>query len=52
MGSGPPVEDEDDHMLPSSAAVVPVSLRRERFQSEPRNMPGLAVPDHALALAE
>lgn len=47
---GPPVDDEEDYELPIWAGVVPVSATYGAPVPDERNLPGVAVPDHVLAL--
>ena len=44
--SGPPVDDEDDYSLPIWAGVLPVSQVLHDPVPDPKNLPGLEVPDH------
>ena len=46
--SGPPVDDEEDYALPIWAGVIPVRMEVGAPVPDPRNMDGVAPPDHIL----
>ena len=48
--SGWPVDDEDDEALPIWAGVVPIRQVLGEPKSDPKNLEGVAVPDHVTAL--
>lgn len=48
--TGGPVDDEEDYALPIWAGVVPMATRYGALQPDPRNLPGVAVPDAVAAL--
>jgi nitroimidazol reductase NimA-like FMN-containing flavoprotein (pyridoxamine 5'-phosphate oxidase superfamily) len=48
--TGGPVDDEDDYALPIWAGVIPVRMQVTTPDPDPRNLPGLDLPDHATAL--
>ena len=45
--SGPPIDDEADYALPIWAGVVPVATALGAPIADPRNLAGVALPDHA-----
>lgn len=47
LRSGGPNDEPEDYALPIWAGVVPVSLQIGAPIPDPRNLPGVAVPDHA-----
>lgn len=46
--TGPPVDDEEDYGLPIWAGVVPLSMVTGAPVDDPRNIKGVAAPDHAV----
>ena len=46
VSTGMPEDDEDDYDHPVWAGVIPAELKLHPPQSDPRNLPGLDVPDH------
>ncbi len=44
--SGGPVDDDEDYTLPIWAGVIPIEMRLLTPVPDPRNLPGLDVPDH------
>lgn len=48
--TGGPKDDEADYALPTWAGVVPVRLQLLPAEDDPRNAPGLTVPNHVSAL--
>lgn len=48
--TGPPVDDEADYALPCWAGVVPVAMRAEPPQPDPRLPAGMPVPSYLAAL--
>jgi hypothetical protein len=44
---GMPKDDEEDYAFPVWAGVIPISLAVHAPESDPRNLPGLEVPEHA-----
>ena len=44
--TGGPKDDEQDYALPIWAGVVPLTLTVQPPVEDPRNLPGLAAPDH------
>ncbi|MGD9864754.1 MAG: pyridoxamine 5'-phosphate oxidase family protein [Pseudodonghicola sp.] len=44
--SGGPVDDEEDYALPIWAGVIPVETRVGSLEPDPRNLEGVAPPDH------
>ncbi len=44
--TGPPIDDEEDYALPIWAGVIPVAMQTLPPVPDPRNLPGLAAPDH------
>ena len=45
--AGMPKDDEADYAFPVWAGLVPVSLAAQEPQSDPRNLPGQDLPEHA-----
>lgn len=45
--AGMPKDDEADYAFPVWAGLVPVSLAAHEPQSDPRNLPGQDLPEHA-----
>lgn len=45
--TGPPVDDEEDYALPIWAGVIPMQMITGAPVPDPRNLEGLAVPEHA-----
>jgi nitroimidazol reductase NimA-like FMN-containing flavoprotein (pyridoxamine 5'-phosphate oxidase superfamily) len=43
---GPPIDDEEDYALPIWAGVIPVETRVLAPVEDPRNLAGVAPPDH------
>jgi hypothetical protein len=43
---GPPIDDEEDYALPIWAGVIPVETRVLAPVDDPRNLAGVAPPDH------
>lgn len=43
--TGPPVDDEEDYKLPLWAGVIPTAFTIEPPVPDPRNIPGIPVPD-------
>ena len=48
--TGGPVDDEEDYALPIWAGVVPLRLELGAAQADPRNLPGVEIPDHVARL--
>ena len=44
--AGPPGDDEEDYSLPIWAGVIPLALQTLSLAPDPRNLPGVAAPDH------
>lgn len=44
--SGGPVDDEEDYALPIWAGVIPVETRVGPLEPDPRNLAGVAPPEH------
>jgi uncharacterized protein len=44
--TGPPIDDEEDYALPIWAGVIPVELRVLATIDDPRNLAGVAPPEH------
>lgn len=44
--SGPPSDDEEDYALPIWAGVIPVRTQAGPPEPDPRNLDGIAAPDH------
>lgn len=44
--TGPPKDDEEDYALPIWAGVVPLRMETLAPVDDPRNLPGLTVPDN------
>lgn len=44
--TGPPKDDEEDYALPIWAGVLPVRLEVGEPVPDPRNLPGIDVPEH------
>lgn len=49
--TGGPVDEEEDYALPIWAGVVPMTTVYGPPIADERNLPGVVVPDHVLALA-
>lgn len=47
--SGMPKDEDEDYELPIWAGLLPLSVQPAAPESDPRNPPGLSVPDHVLA---
>ncbi len=47
--TGPPKDDEEDYALPIWAGVLPVRLEVGEPVPDPRNLPGIDVPEHVRA---
>jgi len=47
--TGPPIDDEEDYALPIWAGVIPVELRVLPTIDDPRNLAGVAPPEHVRA---
>jgi nitroimidazol reductase NimA-like FMN-containing flavoprotein (pyridoxamine 5'-phosphate oxidase superfamily) len=45
--SGMPKDDDEDYAFPVWAGIIPISLFVHAPESDPRNLPGLEVPEHA-----
>lgn len=45
-----PVDDEEDYALPIWSGVVPVSFAIGEPEADPRNLDGVAVPEHARSI--
>ena len=43
---GMPIDDEEDYALPIWAGVIPVRMEVLPPENDPRNLPGVTVPDH------
>jgi len=43
---GPPKDDDEDYALPIWAGVLPLNLTRGAVEPDPRNLEGLALPEH------
>ncbi len=48
--SGGPSDEEDDYALPIWAGIVPVTTVYGEPEPDPRNLPGVEVPDHVRRL--
>jgi hypothetical protein len=46
LRTGGPIDDEEDYALPIWAGVVPVKMQVLPPEPDPRNLDGVAVPDH------
>lgn len=44
--TGGPLDDEEDYALPIWAGVIPVASQTGALIPDPRNLPGVAAPDH------
>lgn len=44
--TGPPIDEEDDYALPIWAGVIPVKTEVGAPVADPRNLEGVAVPEH------
>ena len=49
--SGPPIDDDEDYVLPIWAGVVPVTTAFGQPEDDPRNLDGVTVPEHVQAIA-
>ncbi len=47
--TGPPVDDEEDYVLPIWAGVIPVRLQVLDPVPDPRNIAGIEPPDHVVS---
>ena len=47
--TGPPIDDEEDYALPIWAGVIPVKVEVLPPEPDPRNLEGVAAPDHVRA---
>ena len=48
--TGPPIDDEEDYALPIWSGVVPLDTVAGTPVPDPRNLPGVPLPDHVRAL--
>ena len=48
--TGPPIDDEEDYALPIWSGVVPLNTVAGAPVPDPRNLPGVPLPDHVRAL--
>ncbi|MDU8927786.1 pyridoxamine 5'-phosphate oxidase family protein [Alisedimentitalea sp. MJ-SS2] len=46
VSAGGPVDDDEDYELPIWAGVIPVETRVLPPEPDPRNLPGVEMPDH------
>lgn len=49
--SGGPIDDEADYVLPIWAGVIPIALTTGAPQPDPRNLPGIDMPEHACTVS-
>jgi len=46
--TGPPLDDEEDYQFPSWAGVIPIRYQVLAPEADPRNLPGIAMPEDLL----
>jgi len=48
---GPPKDDDEDYALPIWAGVLPISVAIGTAEPDPKNLPGVAMPEHVRSFA-